>query len=278
MKSSFFLSKLKFLLLLFAIGMFIQCGTSKKSTGFRDDGFINLFNGQNWDGWYLKLRNGDSEMAKKVYAIEDNMVHVFKDMPDSLDLNTGKNETHGLFYTTKKYSKFIFRFEYKWGKKITNNFDQFQYDAGMYYHVYDDKIWPRGIEYQVRYNSETQKNHTGDFWASGTSFQWYAGDNDTFLLPRNGGTKQAIKKGEHRALESATYHALDNQWNYCEVIVMGNEYAIHKLNGEIVNMATDLSQSEGIIGLQSETAEIYYRNIQIKEFDESIPMEEFLKK
>jgi hypothetical protein len=34
----------------------------------------------------------------------------------------------------------------------------------------------------------------------------------------------------------------------------------------------------GVIGLQSETAEIYYRNIEIKEFDEVVPMEKFLKK
>ena len=73
------------------------------------------------------------------------------------------------------------------------------------------------------------------------------------------------------------YNALNNKWNRCEVIVMGDEYAIHKLNGAIVNMGTDLPHSEGIIGLQSETAEIYYRNIEIKEFDEVIPMEEFIK-
>lgn len=42
---------------------------------------------------------------------------------------------------------------------------------------------------------------------------------------------------------------------------MGNTYSIHKLNGKIVNLATNLTLSEGIIGLQSETAEIYYRNI-----------------
>ena len=58
---------------------------------------------------------------------------------------------------------------------------------------------------------------------------------------------------------------------------MADKYSIHKLNGKIVNMATRLSQSEGIIGLQSETAEIYYRNIEIKEFDEIIPIERFLK-
>jgi len=58
---------------------------------------------------------------------------------------------------------------------------------------------------------------------------------------------------------------------------MGDEYAIHKLNGEVVNMVFSPKPSKGIIGFQSETAEIFYRNIQIKEFKESIPAETYLK-
>jgi hypothetical protein len=73
------------------------------------------------------------------------------------------------------------------------------------------------------------------------------------------------------------HNALNGEWNQCEIIVMGDSYAIQKLNGEIVNMATDLSVGEGIIGLQSETAEIFYRNIMIKELDEEIPLEVFLE-
>lgn len=240
-------------------------------------GFVKLFNGKNFDGWYLKIRSGDANEAKKVYAIDNGMVHVYKNHPDSLELNRGKNDTHGLFYTNKKYSMYIFKFEYKWGTKIANNFKQFQYDAGMYYHVYNDAIWPQGIEYQIRYNHITNKNHTGDFWASGSSFQWFAGADGQFQLPSAGGKEQPIKSGEHRGSADAKYNALNGKWNSCEVIVMGNQYAIHKLNGKIVNMATNLSLSEGIIGLQSETAEIYYRNIMIKEFDKPVPMDVFLK-
>lgn len=58
---------------------------------------------------------------------------------------------------------------------------------------------------------------------------------------------------------------------------MGDKYAIHKLNGEIVNVMTNLPVGEGKIGFQSETAEIFYRNIQIKEFKEIIPMNQFIK-
>jgi hypothetical protein len=265
---------LKWVLIAFVIwGIVGACKTPKNAVS--NDGFTTIFNGKNWDGWYLKIKSGDSVLAQKVFAIENGIVHVFKDFKDSLELNTGKNASHGLFYTNKKYSKFIFKFEYKWGKKIFNNFSQFQYDAGMYYHVYDDKIWPRGIEYQVRYNHLKNKNHTGDYWAAGTSFQWYA-KNTMFLLPQNGGEKAPIKKGEHLALENAPFNALNDKWNECEVIVMGNEYSIHKLNGQIVNVATKLSHSEGIIGLQAETAELFYRNIKIKEFKESVPIETFI--
>ena len=41
-------------------------------------------------------------------------------------------------------------------------------------------------------------------------------------------------------------------------------------------MATNLSVGEGIIGFQSETAEIYYRNIEIKELTEFIPIAQFM--
>jgi hypothetical protein len=80
----------------------------------------------------------------------------------------------------------------------------------------------------------------------------------------------------HEASVPKKVNTLNGEWNQCEVIVMGDQYAIHKLNGEIINMATDLDPAEGIIGLQSETAEIFYRNIEIKVFDEVIPMETFL--
>ena len=169
---------------------------------------MKIFNGKDFDGWHLKIRSGDAEIAKKVYAIEDGMVHVFnKDFPQEYDLNTGGNKTHGLFYTNKKYSKFIFKFEYKWGTKIANNFNQFQYDAGMYYHVVDDKIWPKGIEYQVRYDHTKNMNHTGDYWAS--QIQWYSKDSETFMLPSEGGKAMPLKNGEHRCSKSAKFNALN---------------------------------------------------------------------
>jgi len=253
--------------------------TNAQNNPLSKKGFVKLFNGENFDGWHLKIRSGDEELAKKIYAIENGMVHVFNNQfPDEYNLNTGKNETHGLFYTNKKYSRYILRFEYKWGKKIANNFKEWQYDAGCYYHVVDDKIWPKGIEYQVRYNHITKRNHTGDFWVSGERLNWTSTkDSTSFLLPKDGGIDLGQRSSELYGHTNAKYNALNNKWNKCEIIVMGDEFTIHKLNGKIVNMGTNLSVGEGIIGFQSETAEIFYRKIEIKEFDEIIPKENFLK-
>lgn len=257
--------------LLLAVLLLASCNHSEQE-------FVSLFNGQDWTGWYLKIRSGDSAMAHKVYSIEDGMVHVFNDaFPDSIEVSTGENATHGLFYAEKEFSRFIFKFEYKWGKRIANDFDKWQYDAGFYYHVINDRIWPKGLEYQVRYNHLTGTNHTGDIWCNGTRFDWTADSTGRYLPASEGGIAQERRGGEHRAKQTANFHALDDEWNQCEVIVMGDKYAIHKLNGEVVNVGTNLSVDKGKIGLQSETAEIYYRNILIKEFDEDIPMEEFLK-
>lgn len=249
-----------------------------------DKGFVKIFNGKNFDGWHLKLRNGDDEMAKKVYAIEDGMVHVFKDMPDSLNLNIGDNGTHGLFYTNKKYSKYILRFEYKWGKKITNNFDQWQYDAGVYFHVTDDAIWPVGIEYQIRYDNVKKANHTGDLIRpGGANYEWFCNEKtNTYLHPKDGGKPEGLVNGKkewmHLAAPTTNYNGDNDKWNKCEIIVMGDQYVIYKLNGDVVNMAFNLQPAEGIFGFQSETAEIYYRDIRVKELNQIIPAEVFLGK
>ncbi|QDO94284.1 DUF1080 domain-containing protein [Formosa sediminum] len=260
-------------ILLVLIVIFNTMIVNAQSKAKSNQRFEPLFNGKNWDGWHLKLRNGDAEMVKKVFAIEDGVVHVFKHMPDSLNLNTGENATHGLFYTNKTYSKYILRFEYKWGRKITNNFDRWQYDAGVYYHVSDDKVWPTGIEYQIRYNHLTNTNHTGDLIRpKGAGYDWFSTkDGKHFLAPNDGGIPKDKSNWIHLATPTKNYNALNDTWNTCEIIVMGGEYTIHKLNGDIVNMAFNLTPEEGIIGFQSETAEIYYRDIEIKEFESSIP-------
>jgi len=254
-----------------------SCNNAKKSSG--EEGFKPLLNGKDWTGWYKKIKSGDQTMADKVFTLEPNgVVHVFNDQfPDKYELGLKGNKTHGLVYTKKSYSKYILKFKYKWGKRIANNFDEWQYDDGVYLHVIDDNIWPVGIEYQIRYDNINKINHTGDIWCGEKSqIQRTTDGNNHYLPVCMGGVKQPLGYGEKLGLEGIPVHGLDGEWNSCEIIVMDNKYAIYKLNGRVVNVATNLGVSHGKIGFQSETAEIFYKNIEIKEFEKELPIETFL--
>jgi len=244
-----------------------------------EKGFKPLFNGKDFADWNLLLRDGTPDEIKKVYTIDEGgILHYYRDLPEGSGSDEArKNAFHGVMASKKSFSMYQLKFEYKWGKKLVNNYKQFQYDAGVFYHISELKVFPVGLQYQIRFDNVKNVNHSGDFWAPpGVTMQWYSADGNTFKLPSQGGTKQPTKKGEHLAAVDAEFHGLDDQWNQCELIVMGNQYVIQKLNGKVVNMATELWRSEGPIAFEAETGEILWRNIQIKEYKKIVPMETFL--
>ena len=248
------------------------------AAGEADDGYVMLFNGRNFDGWEITSNTDDPELLKKIFVVTDSgQLHFFADLPDKYGTKTNRSETHSLIHTQQSYDRFSLKFEYKWGTKIFNSFDYSQYDSSCCYRIFKVMIWPRAIEYQIRYDHNAKRNHTGDIWNNDSAFQWFAGADNTWLPFAEGGRPIQPRSGEHLGRGGAAFHALDGEWNQCEVIVMGSKYAIHKLNGTVVNMLTNLKHSEGTIGFQAETAEIYYRNILIKEFDEDIPADVFLE-
>ena len=257
-----------------------QCGIilEKPTSKNGDEGFVPLFNGRDFQNWVLLLRDGTASEAQKVFTIDDGgILHFFRDLPKDAGSKTRINAFHGVMVTKKSYNRYHLKFEFKWGDKLVNNYREFQYDAGVFYQIDVVKVFPIGLQYQIRYNHLEDSNHVGDFWAAGVQMQWYSEDGKTFKLPSDGGVKQPFKMGEHQALADARSHGLNGEWNSCEIVVMDNKYAIHKLNGQIVNLATDLGSSEGPIALEAETGEILWRNIEIKEYEEPVPMERFLK-
>ena len=187
-------------------------------------------------------------------------------------------------YTEKTYDKYHLKFEYKWGSRKANYFKRWKYDAGVYYHITDDKVYPIGVEFQIHYLPGKNINNTGDLIRpGGQTYDWYFDpETSVYLHPDDGGVlfngqkSYKEKKWLHSAKDPKHFNGLNGEWNLCEIIVMGGEYTIHKLNDEVVNMAFNLDPAAGIIGFQSETAEIFYKNIEIKEFDESVPAKTFL--
>ncbi len=55
----------------------------------------------------------------------------------------------------------------------------------------------------------------------------------------------------------------NGEWNKVEIIVL-NGKCTHIINGVVVNKGTDANVSEGKIALQTEAAEMFYRNIRLE--------------
>ena len=57
--------------------------SEKQNPTIDDEGFTSIFNGKNFDGWYIKLKKDDDpELKQKVFTVEDGFVHVFQGLPD----------------------------------------------------------------------------------------------------------------------------------------------------------------------------------------------------
>ncbi|MDH3652336.1 MAG: DUF1080 domain-containing protein, partial [Saprospiraceae bacterium] len=200
--------------------------------------FSSIYNGTNFDGWYLYLRDRPiDEDPKKVFQIRPNgSIHV-------------SGEEFGYLMTEKIYQDFYLKLEFKWGeKKWPPRLDQ-RRDSGICYHVPDgttDMIWPKSLECQI------QEGDVGDIWLiDSTTVQM---TNGQFTRPGN----------FQRVVKQRDAEKPNGEWNTVEVVSIDGHNR-HIVNGVLVNESFKGSEHEGRILIQSEGAEIFYRNIEIKE-------------
>jgi hypothetical protein len=185
--------------------------------------------------WYTWLTQSKKEDPKKVFQFDGDILHV-------------SGEEFGYITTVKKYGDFHFTVEFKWGEKKYPPRMNAKRDAGIMYHVMfysGDKIWPRSLEYQV------QEGDCGDFWMTDSTTIRY---NDTLTPSRNSFRVAKVRDAEKP----------NGQWNKAEVIVKDGKIT-HLLNGEVVITASLGNTREGTILLQSEGAELFYRNAEVEE-------------
>jgi hypothetical protein len=253
--------------------------TGETSKASADAGWIRLFDGKTFDGWYTFLtKQAKNEDPTKVFQAHDGMIHVYRNHSENDDV------AFGYLATNFEYANYHLRLEYKWGNKKFRPRTEQRRDAGLLYHlVGDDIVWPRCLECQI------QENDTGDcFTVRGTqvetsveivNIETPSGPKD---LPRykpesEGGVLQTIGQGSIARIVKSSTHEQDG-WNKVEVMVRGGEAAIHIVNGHTVFEAINLRQlstdknweplARGRIALQAEFAEVFYRNIEIRPIPE----------
>ncbi len=196
---------------------------------------IELFQPGDSTAWHVYTsKAGTGHDPLKVFQFEGNTIHV-------------SGEDFAYLITERKFATFHLAFEFKWGEKKYPPRENAKRDAGVLYHVNiysGDKIWPRSLEYQI------QEGDCGDFWMTDSTTVIY---NDSVTTSSRAFNVKKIKDAEKP----------NGEWNKAEVIVKDGKIT-HLLNGQIVNSARLGNTSTGNVVLQSEGAELYYRNIEVK--------------
>jgi hypothetical protein len=266
------------------------------------DSWTSLWNGKNLDGWttWMQMPSPTSEVPGLKRDANGKYLEPIGSGRDPLNVFTVVNdedgkpairisgEAFGELRTMGSYKDYHLKLQFKWGstKWPPRNRPETPRDSGLLYHVHngpgvDGRTWARSIELQI------QEHDVGDLYAvgsaiavrakprSGTQPTLYDYDPSgewTFFSQIQGSSGRCIKQPDN---EKPT-----GEWNTVELIAFKDE-AIHIVNGKVVmrlhgplriDAPVPTPVNSGQIILQSEGAEVFYRDIQIKQIS-AIPGE-----
>lgn len=238
---------------------------------------ISLFNGKDLGGFYTYLKGyGKNNDPKKVFTV------VTEDGAPAIRVS---GEVFGCFTTEKEYDNYKLTAEFKWGDETFAPREKATRDSGILLHCVGEDgaagAWMESIEYQLI------EGGTGDFIVVGgkkiTPPTITAEVEDKPTGPKS--AKQAYYKpgGEKREFKGGrvNWYGRDpmwtdtlgfrgkqdlekpvGEWNTIEIICDGDTIT-SKLNGKVVNKATNVKPAKGKILFQSEGAELFFRKIEL---------------
>jgi hypothetical protein len=200
----------------------------------KGDGWVRLFNGKDFTGWRKFVDPRSKADPDKVWTVQDGQ--------DGIIVCAGR--PNGYLITEKEYGDFVLRVQWRWGKTAPargRNSGVFVWVSGP------DKIWPKGVEAQLYSGS------AGDIWLV-----------DGFKLQVDP-ARQDPKQKRHffRIDKGKMIEKPIGEWNQYEITCKGDTVKL-VVNGQPENEGTMAERTKGKILLQSEGAEIHFRNIAIK--------------
>jgi len=252
-----------------------------------------LWNSRNLDGWTTWIATPDKSVTvadvkrdatgKYLEPIgpERDPLHIFTVVEmDGRPAIRISGEVFGELRTKAALYNYHLRLQFKWGAKQWPPRDApaTPRDSGLLYHVHgapgeNGRVWARSIELQI------QEHDVGDLYAigsviavrakarRGTQPLLYDYDPEgewTFFSQAQGASGRCIKQPDN---EKPT-----GEWNTVELIAFGDD-SIHIVNGKVVmrlhgplNISGAVPEpvTSGPIILQSEGAEVYYRDIEVR--------------
>jgi hypothetical protein len=240
-----------------------------------------LMNGKNLTGWDTYLGPVlDTLTGKQVGA----PLGINADTRKTFSIVTEDNrpalrisgEYFGGISTQNEFANYHLRLEFKWGKLKWAPRKNEKRDSGLLYHAVGPHgagygAWMRSQEFQV------QEGDCGDYWSIDKSIADIPAANVKAEEFRYDPSAQLQTFGEGKAGGKRCFKYPDaekpsGQWNVLEVYCFGDT-SVHVVNGKTVMMlfhsrqpgddGKEIPLKKGKIQLQSEGAEVFYRDIEI---------------
>ena len=223
-----------------------------------------LFNGKDLSGWTVFLTGREvGEDPKNVFTVKDGVIHV-------------SGEEFGGISTEEEHSDYHVSLELKWGEKTYPPRENQPRDTGFLFHALGEQGMLSGV-WLLSYEANIIEGGIGDFCMACYGQEGYAGTVNVsrsekgalYFDPKNG-TPLTLTANIQGALRKSGYSPSKEDleksdgWIKFEVVAEGNTAEFY-VNEHRVNRVTDLTRTRGKIQLQSEGAEVFFRNITIIE-------------
>jgi hypothetical protein len=186
-------------------------------------------------------------------------------------------EKYGCLFTRKSYENYHLALDVKWGKQKYEPRQNKLRDSGILYHSTGEagaeywRSWMLSQEFQV------MEGHMGDFWCQANSAIDIRSFQSEGIMNRVADEKQPFAPfksgGDYYCQRSANYESPAGEWTRLELICFEGK-SLHIVNGHVVMVlkdsrytkpgGQDVPMRQGKIQLQSEAAEVFYRDIRIK--------------
>jgi hypothetical protein len=261
---------------------------AQASTAATQDEWVPLFNGRDLSGWDTFLgkphqttavaglqRNADGTYAEVVGLNRDPRGVFSVVRVDGAPAIRISGETYGALISQAEHEDYHLRFQFRWGMRRWPPRPDAPRDTGCCYHSVGPPgasygFWMRSFEFQI------QEGDVGDFYSlAGVIVDVTATPTDPAnprsdlryapAAPRVVGTTR-------RVIKAATVERPLGEWNTLDLYCLG-QTSIHVVNGHTQVVLSGLRQkvdgdqvalTRGKLQLQSEAAEVFFRDIAIR--------------
>ena len=241
--------------LLFTAIIFISCSQPEEKPAVSSDQeeWIELFNGENLDGWNIKIRGSELNTdPQETFRVEDGLLKVRYDNYSEYD------DIFGHIFYEEPFSYYRLQVEYRFTESQIDGGPGWAWrNNGIMFHsqpaqtMQIDQDFPNSIEYQLLGGDGENERSNGNVCTPGTHIV----------------VDGALITDHCTSSNGPTHHG--DQWVKAELVAYGDSLIQHKLNNDIVMEYTEPQLDDGTllergyIALQSESHPTDFRSVRI---------------